>query len=74
MLFPGDIFTIKKYVKMTKEIQEYLNMQLTEHQRTFNENNIRDYIDAFLFEMNRRTRERAEKDHYFESRYICRKG
>ena len=74
MLFPGDIFQIKKIVKMNKEIQDYLNMQLTEHRRTFNENNIRDYIDAFLFEMNRRTQEEEEKDHYFESRYNCRKG
>ena len=35
-------------------------MQLTEHQQTFTENNIRDYIDAFLLEMNRRTQEGAE--------------
>ena len=68
ILLPGDIFRIKKYVNVTKEIQEYLNMQLTEHQQTFNENNIRDYIDAFLYEMNRRTVEGTEQKHFFESK------
>ena len=66
LLIPGDIFQIKKNIKMTQDIQDYLNIQLTEHQQTFNENNIRDYIDAFLSEMHRRIPERAGKDHYFE--------
>ncbi len=66
MWLPGDLFEMKNHSRQSTELREFLRKQIDKHQSTFNENNIRDYIDAFLFEMKRHPYEKAGTDHFFD--------
>ena len=56
MQIPGDTFGMKNFCEMEKEIKRFLGMKLQSHKSLFDPNNIRDYIDCFILEANRRTR------------------
>ncbi|XP_033742964.1 cytochrome P450 2B1-like [Pecten maximus] len=45
---PGDMFNIKKLIQNTKEIRDFVFEQITEHRNTLDDQNQRDFIDAFL--------------------------
>ncbi|XP_060064388.1 cytochrome P450 2B5-like [Ylistrum balloti] len=45
---PGDAFNIKKFHRNGDQIKEFANDQIAEHRATYDENNPRDFIDAFL--------------------------
>ncbi|XP_056000121.1 cytochrome P450 2C11-like [Ostrea edulis] len=47
---PGDLFAYKDFRRRFDRIHEILNNILDEHRSTFDENNIRDFIDCFLQE------------------------
>ena len=53
---PGDPCRIKKMLGNVDVVQDSLRQIVKEHEETFDENNLRDYIDAFLKKM------RSEKD------------
>ena len=53
---PGDPCRIKKMLGNVDVVQDSLRQIVKEHEETFDENNLRDYIDAFLKKM------RTEKD------------
>lgn len=48
---PGDPFGVKRYMNAQQEVLDFVEVQLKEHERTFDANVIRDYIDAFISEM-----------------------
>lgn len=45
---PGDFFSIKKFHRNGDQIKEFANDQIAEHRESFDENNPRDFIDAFI--------------------------
>jgi cytochrome P450 len=47
---PGDLFAYKDFKRRFDRIHEILNSIIDEHRSTFDENNIRDFIDCFLKE------------------------
>jgi cytochrome P450 len=47
---PGDLFAYKDLRSRLDRIHEILNSIIDEHRSTFDENNIRDFIDSFLKE------------------------
>ena len=47
---PGDLFGVKSKVNKMNEIVEFFKEMIEEHRKTFDENNIRDFTDAFLAE------------------------
>lgn len=49
---PGDPFQFKVVLKNLETYRAFFKEFIDEHKETFDENNIRDYIDAFLVEMN----------------------
>lgn len=53
---PGDPCRIKKMLGNVDVVQDSLRQIVKEHEETFDENNLRDYIDVFLKKM------RSEKD------------
>ncbi|KAK3101810.1 hypothetical protein FSP39_006532 [Pinctada imbricata] len=52
---PGDPTGIKESTERRDAIQRFLIEQIREHRQTFNKENIRDYIDAFLLEQQSQT-------------------
>ena len=72
------MFELKRISNSKWGIEKYVQNQIEKHQYTFNEANIRDYIDAFLLEMRQHPLEGAGKDHSFESTlhwvYCCKFG
>lgn len=53
MWIPGDFFGVKRLLNAHQEILDFVEVQLKEHERTFDANITRDYIDAFISEMKR---------------------
>lgn len=51
---PGDIFSAKKVLSNQKEIEEFIQARIDEHKSCFDRNNITDFIDACLREMETR--------------------
>ncbi|OWF47047.1 cytochrome P450 2B2-like [Mizuhopecten yessoensis] len=51
---PGDMFNIKKLISNYNDIKECIDEQINEHRTKFDEDNQRDFIDAFLTEQNKR--------------------
>ncbi|XP_071154085.1 cytochrome P450 2J6-like [Mytilus edulis] len=51
---PGDIFSAKKVLSNQKEIEEFIQARIDEHKSCFDSNNITDFIDACLREMETR--------------------
>ncbi|XP_069129904.1 cytochrome P450 2B4-like [Argopecten irradians] len=47
---PGDLTHLKATLENMGEIQSYLQNQIDQHRATFDEENVRDFIDAFLKE------------------------
>lgn len=50
---PGDPFGVKRFMKAQQEVLAFVDVKLKEHERTFDANVTRDYIDAFISEMKR---------------------
>lgn len=48
---PGDLFNVNRTMKNVKYVEDRLQELIDEHHETFDENNIRDYVDAFIKEM-----------------------
>lgn len=48
---PGDIFCAKKVLSNQKEIEDFIQARIDEHKTCFDSNNITDFIDACLREM-----------------------
>ncbi|XP_013776427.1 cytochrome P450 2J6-like [Limulus polyphemus] len=44
----------KKFLTSIEKLQEFINDEIKTHEETLDENNIRDFIDAFLLEMKKR--------------------
>ncbi|XP_060081333.1 cytochrome P450 2J6-like [Ylistrum balloti] len=59
---PGDMFNIKKLLQNLRDIKAFVDEQITEHRSTFEEDNQRDFIDAFLSQQNKYGKE----DNIFE--------
>ena len=61
-IFPSlsrfSIFNFDKANPTIKALCEFIHERVEEHRQTFDENNIRDYIDAYLVEQKQRTSER----------------
>ena len=61
-IFPSlsrfSIFSFDKANPTIKALCEFIHERVEEHRQTFDENNIRDYIDAYLVEQKQRTSER----------------
>ncbi|KAJ8298376.1 hypothetical protein KUTeg_024907 [Tegillarca granosa] len=51
---PFDMFNIKKVINNVDNIQKFLQTVIDDHWKTYDENNIRDFIDAFITEQKRR--------------------
>lgn len=51
---PFDIFKIKKIFSNVSDIQKFLETVIDEHWKTYDEQNTRDFIDAFIAERKRR--------------------
>ncbi|XP_069129905.1 cytochrome P450 2J6-like [Argopecten irradians] len=47
---PGDVTHLEATVKNSEKIQSYLQSQIDQHRATFDEENTKDFIDAFLKE------------------------
>lgn len=47
---PGDMFGVKRLLKNTKDIRQFFVDQIQSHRVAFDEDDIRDFIDAFLKE------------------------
>ena len=48
---PGDFFGLKGFLQQRKRLFQYLMRKIESHRANFDKSNIRDYIDAFLLEM-----------------------
>ncbi|XP_033742962.1 cytochrome P450 2B5-like isoform X2 [Pecten maximus] len=56
---PGDMFNIKKLIQNTKDIRDFVFEQINEHRNTFDDENQRDFIDAFLSQQSKHGQEDA---------------
>ncbi|XP_060064384.1 cytochrome P450 2J6-like [Ylistrum balloti] len=54
---PGDMFSINKMIKNVEDIKAFVGEQILEHRNTFEEENERDFIDAFLSEQKKHDKE-----------------
>ncbi|XP_033761725.1 cytochrome P450 2J6-like [Pecten maximus] len=45
---PGDIIGMKKFARLFQTIFDFIQEEIAEHKRTYDEDNLRDFIDAFL--------------------------
>ena len=70
MRIPGDTFGLKNFFEMEKEIKRFLGKKLQSHKSSFDPNNIRDYIDCFILEANRRNQEDSGSQHYFQGNIV----
>lgn len=68
---PGDAFGLKKFLEMEQEMKRYLDKKMQSHKLSFDPNNIRDYIDCFMQEENRRNQENSGKQHFFNGSQCC---
>ncbi|XP_060064349.1 cytochrome P450 2B5-like [Ylistrum balloti] len=59
---PGDMFHLKKLIQNSKDIRDFVIEQIKEHRNSFDEENQRDFIDAFLSQQNKD----GEEDTIFE--------
>ena len=50
---PGDMFGAKKWMRSVEHICDCLREIIEEHQENFEENNIQDFIDAYIAEQRR---------------------
>ncbi|KAL3862685.1 hypothetical protein ACJMK2_008638 [Sinanodonta woodiana] len=50
-LVPGDLFGIKKIAKKMQIIKDFISELIEEHMNKFDEENVEDFIDAFISEM-----------------------
>ena len=50
---PGDLFGINVQIKRMNEVLGFIKEIVEEHRRTFDDNNIRDFTDAYLAEQKR---------------------
>ena len=48
---PGDFFGAKRIVKSIGAIYDFFREEIKDHENTFDENNMRDFIDVYLCEM-----------------------
>ena len=48
---PGDPFKGNKIINNTEEIYEFLKEELEDHKKSLDKNNIRDFVDCYLIEM-----------------------
>ncbi|CAG2253589.1 unnamed protein product [Mytilus edulis] len=58
---PIDIFGAKQMSKNAERCNAFLQNEINEHEKTLDENNIRDFIDAYLVEL----RQERDTDNYF---------
>ena len=65
---PGDLFGSKKLLKDFDRIFEIMYKILGEHRSTFDENNIRDFIDCYLKEQ--KNKNEAYKEHTFSGKKV----
>ncbi|XP_022302775.2 cytochrome P450 2E1-like [Crassostrea virginica] len=65
---PGDLFGSKKLMKDFDRIFEIMYKILGEHRSTFDENNIRDFIDCYLKEQ--KNKNEAYKEHTFSDEQL----
>lgn len=63
---PGDAFGIKKLLVMMKDVRQYVAKKMEMHTNSFDPNNIRDYIDCFILEANRRNQKESDNTHFFQ--------
>lgn len=67
---PGDFFNIKRSFKNKALLEQAAKEEIEEHRKTLDENDARDFIDAFLIEVEKHKREEAT-DHGFEGISVC---
>ena len=65
---PGDLFGSKKLMKKVNRIFDIICKILDEHRSTFDENNIRDFIDCYLKEQKKKNE--AYKEHTFSGKKV----
>nr|XP_022302973.1 cytochrome P450 2E1-like [Crassostrea virginica] len=65
---PGDLFGSKKLMKKVNQIFDIICKILDEHRSTFDENNIRDFIDCYLKEQKKKNE--AYKEHTFSDEQL----
>lgn len=53
---PGDLFNVNRTLKNVKYVEDMFQELIDEHHESYDENNIRDYVDAFIKEMGRQDR------------------
>lgn len=58
---PGDPFGAKKISNNVRETFQFFRNEIAEHKKTFDENNIRDFIDVYLNEIKRCSEENSDE-------------
>ena len=51
---PFDPLGVKRFLRAVARVKAYVGEQIQTHRKTFDPNNVRDYIDAFLVEQQKR--------------------
>lgn len=59
----------RDFVRLTKKVYQYIEDEIDEHIKSYDENNIRDFIDAYYQEMDRRKKNNI-KPEMFERKYL----
>ena len=65
---PGDLFGSKKFIQKFARIFDIMCKILDEHRSTFDENNIRDFIDCYLKEQKKKNE--TYKEHTFSGKKV----
>lgn len=65
---PGDPFKLKQIISNGEYHRRLLRETVEEHKQTFDENNIRDFIDAYIREMRKHER-MGDTDHFFSGEF-----
>ena len=64
-LIPGDVFKRKKLLDNVQCFKNVMATYVTEHKRTFDENNLRDFIDCYIKEL----QHGQNQSHHFTGNY-----
>ncbi len=62
---PGDFSGLKRFIRERARLNRYLRSKVIEHRKNFNSSDIKDYIDAFLLEIENHQNSPPES-HYFK--------
>lgn len=67
---PGDLFGLKIFYQHMQIIHDFITKKIEQHRATVDPHNVRDYIDAYLIEMERR-KDEPPGSHFFFGVCAC---